>query len=79
MFIARSRARPSGRAARAPHGAAYEDLDVLLDAHPKVERQHVKLWLTGGTQLDARGYRFLPESDNPRSGARPIPCSARYS
>jgi hypothetical protein len=26
---------------------------VLLDAHPKVERQHVKMWLTGGAQLDA--------------------------
>jgi DNA polymerase III delta prime subunit len=30
-----------------------EDLNVLLDAHPKVERQHVKMWLTGGSQLDA--------------------------
>ena len=30
-----------------------EDLDGLLSAHPQVERQHVKLWLTGGNQLDA--------------------------
>jgi hypothetical protein len=30
-----------------------QDLEVLLDSHPKVERQHVKLWLTGGGQLDA--------------------------
>jgi conflict system STAND superfamily ATPase len=30
-----------------------EDLDTLLDRHPAVERHHVKLWLTGGTQLDA--------------------------
>jgi DNA polymerase III delta prime subunit len=30
-----------------------EDVNALLDAHPKVERQHVKLWLTGGAQLDA--------------------------
>jgi predicted ATPase len=29
------------------------DLDVLLERHPRVERQHIKLWLTGGTQLDA--------------------------
>jgi hypothetical protein len=30
-----------------------EDLNVLLDRHPSVERQHTKLWLTGGAQLDA--------------------------
>jgi len=30
-----------------------EDVNVLLDAHPKVEREHIKLWLTGGAQLDA--------------------------
>ncbi|MCW3000542.1 MAG: hypothetical protein JWN65_4091 [Solirubrobacterales bacterium] len=30
-----------------------DDLDVLLNAHPAVERQHVKLWLTGGAQIDA--------------------------
>jgi len=30
-----------------------EDLEVLLNAHVTIERQHVKLWLTGGGQLDA--------------------------
>lgn len=27
------------------------DIDALLDAHPEVERRHVKLWLPGGTAL----------------------------
>lgn len=35
------------------HILGSDDLNVLLDAHPKVERQHIKLWLTGGAQLDA--------------------------
>jgi len=35
------------------HVLGSDDVDVLLDAHPKVERQHIKLWLTGGAQLDA--------------------------
>lgn len=30
-----------------------EDIEVLLNRHPEVERQHVKLWLTGGGQVDA--------------------------
>ncbi len=29
------------------------DLETLLDANEKVERRHPKLWLSGGTQLDA--------------------------
>lgn len=29
------------------------DLETLLDANEQVERRHPKLWLTGGTQLDA--------------------------
>ncbi len=29
------------------------DLETLLDRHGEVERRHPKLWLTGGTQLDA--------------------------
>jgi hypothetical protein len=33
------------------HGGG--DLDALLDAHPEVERRHVKLWLVGGTALAA--------------------------
>ncbi len=42
-----------------------EDVNALLDAHPKVERQHVKLWLTGGAQLDAllrAGLLVSPQS-----------------
>lgn len=30
-----------------------EDIETLLNAHPEVERQHLKLWLSGGTALDA--------------------------
>jgi hypothetical protein len=30
-----------------------EDVETLLTAHPTVERQHLKLWLSGGTALDA--------------------------
>lgn len=30
-----------------------DDLEGLLDSYPQVERAHVKLWLTSGTQLDA--------------------------
>ncbi len=29
------------------------DFEALLDAHPEVERRHVKLWLIGGTSLAA--------------------------
>jgi Restriction endonuclease len=29
------------------------DIEVILDRHPDVERRQVKLWLTGGTQLAA--------------------------
>ncbi|MCX6501659.1 MAG: hypothetical protein NT132_04505 [Microbacterium sp.] len=29
-----------------------EDLEILLNAHPEVERRHVKLWLTSAAQLD---------------------------
>jgi hypothetical protein len=29
------------------------DLEALLDRHPEVERRHVKLWLAGGTALEA--------------------------
>lgn len=29
------------------------DLEGLLDLHPEVERRHVKLWLSGGTALEA--------------------------
>lgn len=29
------------------------DLETLLDANERVERRHPKLWLSGGTQLDA--------------------------
>jgi hypothetical protein len=29
------------------------DLEALLDRHPEVERRHVKLWLSGGTALEA--------------------------
>lgn len=28
-----------------------DDLEGMLNRHPDVERQHIKLWLTGGTQL----------------------------
>jgi len=30
-----------------------DDLEGLLDSYPQVERAHVKLWLTSGTQLNA--------------------------
>jgi DNA polymerase III delta prime subunit len=36
---------------RDDHILGREDLEVLLNAHPAVERQHVKLWLGSGTQL----------------------------
>lgn len=30
-----------------------DDVEALLDRHPQVERRHVKLWLAGGTALQA--------------------------
>lgn len=30
-----------------------DDVEALLDLHPEVERRHVKLWLSGGTALEA--------------------------
>lgn len=30
-----------------------DDLEAFLDLHPEVERRHVKLWLSGGTALEA--------------------------
>ncbi len=35
------------------HILGAEDIETLLTAHPEVERQHLKLWLSGGTALDA--------------------------
>jgi DNA polymerase III delta prime subunit len=47
-----------------------DDLEVLIDRHPKIERQNAKLWLTGGGQLEAlinsgimtRSQRLLEET-----------------
>lgn len=38
---------------REDHVLGRDDLEALLNAHPSVERQHVKLWLASGTQLAA--------------------------
>jgi hypothetical protein len=38
---------------REDHILGRDDVESLLDAHPDVERRHVKLWLNSGAQLDA--------------------------
>jgi hypothetical protein len=52
------------------HILGRDDLELLLDRHPSVERQHAKLWLTGSGQLDRiihaetyeRSQRLLEET-----------------